>query len=145
MTPPDRAQTATVLFVCQHGAAKSVVAAALCRRLAGEAGLALEGVARGTEPEPEVASAAAAGLHAEGIDVGDQRPREVSREDVRAAWRVVTFGPEVPGSDSPGVVVERWADVPAVSEDYPAARDAIAGRLRSLMVAAAVDPAVPRT
>jgi hypothetical protein len=61
---------ATVLFVCQHGAAKSVVAAALWQRLAAEAGLL-----------------------AEGIDLGDQRPLAVSGEDVSAAWRVVSFGP----------------------------------------------------
>jgi protein-tyrosine-phosphatase len=139
-----RIDMATVLFVCQHGAAKSVVAAALWQRLASEAGLAIDAVARGTEPEPSLAPAAAAGLIAEGIDLGDQRPEAVSPDDVRAAWRVVSFGPEVPGSESREVVVERWADVPAVSEDYQAARDSIAGHLRALVAEAAADPTVPR-
>jgi len=135
----------TILFVCQHGAAKSVVAAALCRRLARDAGLALDAVARGTEPDPALAPAAAAGLLAEGIDLGDERPQAVSGADVRSAWRVVSFGPDVPGTEAPGVAVERWADVPAVSEGYRAARDAIAGHLRALIAEAASDPAVLRT
>jgi hypothetical protein len=43
------------------------------------------------------------------------------------------------------VTVERWTDVPPVSEDYQAARDSIAGHLRALMAEAAADPTVPRT
>jgi arsenate reductase (thioredoxin) len=136
---------ASVLFVCEHGAAKSVVAAALWQRLANEAGIALEGVARGTEPEPMVASPARDGLLSEGIDVGEQRPRAVNRDDVTEAWRVVSFGPEVPGSESPEVVVERWDDVPAVSRDYHAARAVILEHLRSLIADAAADPTVRRT
>ena len=51
-----RAQAATkarprVLFVCLHGAAKSVVGAAHFRRLAAERGLTIDAVAAGTEPD----------------------------------------------------------------------------------------------
>lgn len=132
---------ATVLFVCQHGAAKSVIAAALCQRLATESGLALDALARGTEPEAIVAPEAAAGLLAEGIDLGDRRPEAVADEDVRAAWRVVSFGPEVPGADSAGVVVERWTDVPAVSDGYAAARSSIAAHLARMLAEAPGDRA----
>jgi protein-tyrosine-phosphatase len=135
----------TVLFVCQHGAAKSVVAAALWHGLAGDAGIALAAVARGTEPDSEVTPAARIGLSAEGVEVGDQRPRAVDGEDVRQAWRVITFGPDVPGSESSGVVVERWDDVPPVGAGYEAAREVIVGHLRALLAEAAGDPTVPRT
>jgi protein-tyrosine-phosphatase len=132
---------ARVLFVCQHGAAKSVIAAALCRHLAAEAGLALDAVARGTEPEAVVAPGAAAGLLAEGIELGDLRPEPVTADDVRAAWRVVSFGPDVPGAAAAAVIVERWTDVPAVSDGYEAARSAIAAHLRQLIAEAATDAA----
>jgi len=46
--------TRTVVFVCQHGAAKSVLAATLLERLAAEQGLPLRALARGTEPSPLV-------------------------------------------------------------------------------------------
>ncbi len=132
----------TILFVCQHGAAKSVVAAELCQRLADEAGLRVRAVARGTEPEPDVSPVAAAGLRAEGIRVRDPRPRAVTPEEVASAWRVVSFGPDVPGTRRPRARVERWEDVPAVSDGYEAARDAIMVHLRDLLMEAAGDRAV---
>lgn len=45
----------TVLFVCLHGAAKSVIAASYFQRLAAERGVKVRAVFAGTEPEPEVA------------------------------------------------------------------------------------------
>src|SRR5712691_3153907 len=56
-----------VLFVCLHGAAKSVVAAAHFRRLASARGLALDAVATGTEPDAELGPGAVKGLAGEGL------------------------------------------------------------------------------
>ena len=56
-----------VLFVCLHGAAKSVVGAAHFRRLAAKHGLAIDAVAAGTEPDPALAPGAVKGLAAEGL------------------------------------------------------------------------------
>src|SRR5205823_2361753 len=44
-----------VLFVCLHGAAKSVVGAAHFRRLAAAHGLDVDAAAAGTEPDPQLA------------------------------------------------------------------------------------------
>jgi Low molecular weight phosphotyrosine protein phosphatase len=77
----------TVVFVCQHGAAKSVLAAALLERLAAERGAQLRVLARGTEPEPAITPAAAAGLLAEGIDVRAWHPRPLTSGDLAQAWR----------------------------------------------------------
>ncbi len=122
----------TILFVCLHGAAKSVVAATHCQRLAREAGLAIRATFAGTEPDAEIAPAAAAGLRADGIDVGGQRPRRVTPEEIAKAWRVVSFGCDLEAL-APGVRPERWDDVPAVSDGYHAARDAIVARLPGLL------------
>ena len=48
-----------VVFVCLHGAAKSVLAAALFGQEAARARVPVEIVARGIEPDPEVSPAAA--------------------------------------------------------------------------------------
>ena len=77
----------TVVFVCQHGAAKSVLAAALLEHLAAERGTPLRALARGTEPEPQVAPAVAAGLLANGIDVTAWQPRPVTPGYLAQAWR----------------------------------------------------------
>jgi arsenate reductase (thioredoxin) len=125
--------TRKVVFVCLHGAAKSVVAAEHFKRLAAARGLAVDVRARGTEPDPELTPAAVAGLHADGVEMGAARPRLVTRGDLEGAWRVVEFGCDLTALAPPGAAIERWGDVPAVSEGYAAARDAMTPRLHRLL------------
>jgi protein-tyrosine-phosphatase len=125
----------TVLFVCLHGAAKSLVAASYWERLAAEHGVEARADFAGTEPDPELTPAAVEGLLADGIDVRGRRPRQVTGDDIRRASRVVSFGCDL-AALAPGVPVERWDDVPAVSENYRAARDVIVSRLPALLKAA---------
>lgn len=132
----SRQQSATVpreprvLFVCLHGAAKSVVAAAHFRRVATSRGLAIGAVAAGTEPDPELAQGAVKGLAAEGLTAAPWRPRPVTIHDLDSATRVVTFGCDV--TVTCGQRVDEW-DVPAVSEGYAAARDRIVANVERLV------------
>lgn len=123
----------TILFVCLHGAAKSVLAAADCRRLAAARGIAIRATSAGTEPDPEIAPVVVRALKDEGVDLSGQRPRRVSRADVAGASRVVTFGCDLSAVAVPGVAVEQWNDIPAVSDGLPAARKAIRARLERLL------------
>ena len=123
----------SILFVCLHGAAKSVLAAADFRRLAAARGLTLTGEAAGTEPDPEMAPAVVAALRADGVDLGGKRPHQVTAADTVRAARVVTFGCELGGAMPAAVPVERWDDVPAVSENLPLARAAIRRHLDRLL------------
>jgi protein-tyrosine-phosphatase len=130
-----RTQTTTpapprVLFVCLHGAAKSVIGAAHFRRLAAARGLAMDAVATGTEPDPELAPGAAKGLAGEGLSAAPSRPRPVTLYDLDSATRVVSFGCNVAGSK--GQRVDQW-DVPAVSDGYAAARDRIVANVERLV------------
>jgi arsenate reductase len=123
----------TILFVCLHGAAKSVLAAADFQRLAAERGLAVRAASAGTEPDPEIAPAVVQALNADGVNLGGQKPRQVAREDVAGAWRVVAFGCDLSGAAVPGIPVEQWNEIPAVSDGLPAARKAIRQRLERLL------------
>lgn len=123
----------TVIFVCQHGAAKSVIAAWHLERLADSQGVAVQAVARGTEPEPVILAAAASGLRAEGFDVDGYRPQAVSRPDLAGADRIVSFGPDLAHMAPAGAPIEYWTGIPAVSEDFAAARDAIVPRVAALL------------
>jgi protein-tyrosine-phosphatase len=125
-----QARTPRVLFVCLHGAAKSVVGAAHFRRLAAARGLEAHATAAGTEPDPELAPAAVKGLTAEGLTPEPRRPRPVTLYDLGTASRVITFGCDVPAPH--GQPVERW-DVPAISDGYQAARDTIVARVERLV------------
>ena len=121
-----------VLFVCLHGAAKSVIAATHFERLATARGLRARAAFAGREPDPEILPRVARELLAEGIDVRAFRPRQVTDADVASASRVITFGCDL-GAPARGFVIERWDDVPAVSEDYEAARAAIDAHLARLL------------
>jgi len=122
-----------VLFVCLHGAAKSVLAAADFDRLAKERGLHVTAESAGTEPDPEIAPAVAAALKAEGVDMTGRKPQLVSREMAAAAARIVAFGCDLGAAAPPGATIEQWADVPAVSAGLPAARAVIRHHLDRLL------------
>jgi len=121
----------TVLFVCRHGAAKSVLAAEDFRALAVERGLKIEAVAAGLDPDAQIAS-----VLIEAVTSGDlskHTPRAVTSADVAVASRVITFDlmpDELVVGRTP---VERWDDIPSVSQDVHAARDAIRRHLDPLI------------
>jgi arsenate reductase (thioredoxin) len=122
-----------ILFVCLHGAAKSVLAAVDCESLAAARGLDIRADFAGTEPDADIAPAVAAALRAEGMDLGGKKPRLVTSEDVVAADQVVAFGCDLGSAAAPGARIEQWADVPAVSDGLPAARSAIRAHLERLI------------
>ena len=120
-----------MLFVCLHGAAKSVVAAAHFRRLAAARGLAIDAVAAGTEPDAELAPGAVKGLAGDGLArrAGPSAPGHALRPG-RAPSRIVSFGCDV--APAKGQRVDQW-DVPAVSDGYEAARDRIVAHVERLV------------
>lgn len=124
--------TPKIVFVCEHGAAKSVMAAAEFERMAKERGLAFEIVSRGTDPDAVIAAAVRTGLKADGMDVGSAKPVKVSAKDLAGATRVVTFGPNLEQWLPKGTKVLDWSSTPAPSKDYLAARKHIVEQLEEL-------------
>ena len=127
MAAPEPKPAAIVLFVCEHGSAKSVVAAAHFNQLAAARGLPFRAISRGTEPDAEMAPAAVEGLRGDGLKPDDPAPSKLQQSDLDAAVRVVTFCALPPGLQvrSP---IEQW-EVPPVSTGYAASREAM--RLQS--------------
>jgi len=126
----------TVLFVCLHGSAKSLIAAEHFRRLAAEHGRPVETTSAGVEPDAEVPQHVVAGLRTDGFDVLGRRPRPLTDDAVHQADLVVSFGCDLDGrlrEQAAARPVIRWDDVPAVSDGYEAARDEIVRRLVPLL------------
>jgi arsenate reductase len=120
------AQTPTIIFLCLHNAAKSVIAAAYWQRLADQRRLGVRATSAGTDPDPAVSPMVVEALLAEGLDVRDHRPRRATREELMTAWRVVSLGCDLGDLAPPGLAVDRWDDVPSPSTDLHAALDVIA-------------------
>jgi protein-tyrosine-phosphatase len=122
-----------IVFLCPHGAAKSVIAAAYCQQLADRHNVPLRASAAGTEPDAEFSPAVLELLHTEGIEVADQRPRRVTPEELAAASRIISLGCDLDDLQTAGMVVERWDDVPPPSQNLLLARDLIRAHVEQLL------------
>jgi arsenate reductase (thioredoxin) len=123
----------SVLFMCPHGAAKSILASAYFTRLAAERGLRIRVVSRGTEPDPQVAPAVVAHLRGQGLPVPADPPRRVGQEDLAAADIVISVGCDLSGLDVAPERLKRWDDVPSPSEQPVAADAAIRAHVAALV------------
>jgi arsenate reductase (thioredoxin) len=132
-TPPK-----TIVFLCEHGAAKSVIAAAYFNKLAAERHLPFHAIARGTNHQDELSTSAVAGLKKDGVAFPDDKPKLLSPEDAKKAVRVVAFCP-VPDSLA-NKPVQKF-DVPAPSDGYDKSRDEILKHVRELIDQLAATPA----
>lgn len=124
----------SVLFVCQHGGAKSVIAASHFDRVARGRGLPFEATAAAADdPYDAVPKHVAVHLQRDGFDVRGFKPHRVAPDEIRAAAWVVAIGCDVDGSD------QRWDDIPAASEDLAGSVAAIRRHLEGLAEALAVN------
>lgn len=132
--PPAAAEAnGQVVFVCEHGSAKSMIAATYFNTLAQQKGLKYRAVSRGINVDDALQPATAAGLSKDGMDTKGLTPSKLTPELSSSAARVVTMGlaSDVPYLKSANRV--EWAGVPAISKDYGVARDDIVARVKALM------------
>ena len=123
-----------VVFVCEHGSAKSLAAASLFDRMARERGLAVRAISRGTAPDSAVPPPVVALLKDDGFDVASFRPQALAESDVAAAARVVAIGVDVGETGArAGERLERWDDIPPFSQGYPEARKALVSHIDALL------------
>lgn len=120
-----------VVFVCQHGYAKSLVASRYFERLAEQRGLLVRGIARGTTPSESVPESLSTSLRSDGFDVSGFKPQAIEQSELAGADYVVAFGNDLP--ESSGAIRMDWGEVSALSENYPKARDEIVAHLEALL------------
>ena len=133
VAPRLASKSKSIVFVCPHGSAKSVVAARFFNRMTGEQS-GYHAVARGIEPGPTIPAAVREPLRNDGFEVGvDEKPTPIDLDEIRSAAAVVCIGCQLP---QPYAAVARqaldWPDVPDVGDGYDAARDRIVAHLREL-------------
>ena len=121
----------TILFVCEHGSAKSVVAAAHFNKIAEARRVDVRAISRAIIPDAELHPAAVRGLEQDHLTLPEVAPRSLSQPDLDTAARVIAFC-ELPRGLSVNSAVERWT-VPPITVDYQASRNAIIGHLERLL------------
>ncbi|HSM72026.1 MAG TPA: hypothetical protein VK851_10825 [Anaerolineales bacterium] len=121
-----------IVFVCEHGAAKGIVASVWFNKLAAKNGLDIHAVARGIHPDAELGPRAVSGLADDGLAPAESAPQKLSLADVESAQHMVTFC-ELPQEYQDKASAESWAEVPDVSDGYESARDAIVAHIEELI------------
>jgi arsenate reductase (thioredoxin) len=126
-------QPTIVLFMCQHGAAKSVLASAYFQRVAKERGLNVRVISAGTDPDGQVAPAIANHLKKNGYEVPVLKPRLATAEDIATADVVISIGCDLKGLPAPRGTVVTWDDMPSTSAEFARADERIRERVAQLM------------
>ena len=133
-----------MLFVCTHGTAKSLLAKLFFERASAPSWNMLRALSRAIDPDEAVPDWMRSALSREGFEIGTWRPSPLSRADIDAAERVITFdvAPQeslvaylrIAGGGRAALSCrhEAWDGLPALSENYAAGRKEIATRVEAL-------------
>jgi arsenate reductase len=122
----------TIVFVCEHGAAKSVIATAYFNKIAVERGLRARAVYRGVNPQAELSVGALKGLRDDGMSVPGQKPSPITQADVDTATLMFAIGCTLPSNATASGKADTWDDVPE-DKGYAATRDAIKRHVERLI------------
>ena len=121
-----------VIFVCEHGAAKSVIATAYFNKLAAERGLPYRATFRGTSPQDDLSVRAVAGLKEDGIAIPSGRPAAITDGDVATATHIFAIGCTLPDKARRSGKADDWSDIPD-DKGYRAMRDGIVRHVKELL------------
>jgi protein-tyrosine-phosphatase len=122
----------SVVFVCEHGAAKSVIATAYFNKVAAERGLPYRATFRGTSPQDELSVRAVAGLKQDGVAVPSGKPAPITDGDVAGATHIFAIGCTLPDRARRSGKASDWSDVPD-DQGYTPMRDAIVRHVTALL------------
>ena len=122
----------TVLFMCPHGAAKSLMASAYFQKLAKERGLNLRVDSAGTEPDPQLSKGVVAHLLKNGYAIPIEKPRAATAADMTGADVIISIGCDLSKLPAPKGAVKNW-NVPDFSADFNAAEQAIRDQVNQLV------------
>jgi arsenate reductase len=124
-----QSQTQKVIFVCEHGAAKSVIAAAQFNRIAKERDLNWEATCRGTFPDAAIGESTKAGLISDNLYDPEFSPRKLSVTDTSGVKKIILFTKLPAAFSGTSVSIEDWSTLPNIDGDYVHRRDAIVDKI----------------
>ena len=128
----SQAASTRIVFVCEHGAAKSLVASAYFNKLAAERGLPDRAIFRGAAPQEALSVRAVEGLKADGVPIPDAKPTAIGSADVERATHIFAIGCTLPAVAAKSGKAADWSDVPD-DQGYAPMRDAIVVHVRALL------------
>ncbi|MBI1770647.1 MAG: hypothetical protein HYR67_19940 [Bacteroidetes bacterium] len=120
----------TIVFVCEHGGARSTIASVYFNKLAEDNHLPYRSIFRGLTPDPSISKETKKGLTKDGFATKTLFPVALSEKDVANSLLISLDC--IPPSQYQ--TYHSWNGVPAISENYGAARNAIVKHLNELIM-----------
>src|SRR5688572_13135737 len=126
------AQSKKIVFVCEHGSAKSIIAISYFNKIAKEKNLSWEAVSRGTSPDAEISAKTKKLLTDDNMPVPAVKPQSLTQKDIDEAEQVILFYP-LPKSLEGRENLDYWLGIDAVNGDFERLRDDIVAKLLPLI------------
>jgi protein-tyrosine-phosphatase len=120
----------TVVFVCEHGAARSTIASLYFNKLAQENGLHYQSVFRALSRDTALTKETKNGLIKDGFSIDNLKTVNLTATDVNSNTLLISLDCVVP---SIYTTKYSWSGIPPISEDYQAARNEIVKRVNKLI------------
>jgi arsenate reductase (thioredoxin) len=128
----SHAQSKKIVFVCEHGSAKSIIAISYFNKIAKERNLSWEAVSRGTTPDAEISAKTKKLLTDDHMPIPAVKPQALAQKDIDEANQVILFYP-LPKNLESRDNLEYWLGIDAVNGDFQKLRDDILARLLPLI------------
>jgi arsenate reductase (thioredoxin) len=126
------AQGKKIIFVCEHGAAKSVIAASYFNKMAKERNLDYVAECRGTFPDSVVSPAIKQNLTREKVFDPNTKTQKLVISDTANVDRIILFT-SLPPALITNIKTENWSTIQNVDADYEKRRDAIVKKINELL------------
>jgi arsenate reductase (thioredoxin) len=126
----------SVVFICEHGSARSLLAATLFNRLAEQRGLTVRALSRAVNAQtvdPKVPQAIIKNMAGDGYQVVAFRPQPVTASEAASARRVVVINYDDKIDAASTGLVDHWSGVPSISLEYENAKRSISAQIESLL------------
>ncbi len=121
----------TVIFVCEHGGARSTIASLYFNKMALDNHLPYQAIFRGLTPDPIITQETEKGLIKDGFETASLSPIALSAKDITPNTLLISLDCTPSSSYQ---TYHAWGGIPAISEDYNAARNAIVKLLNELVI-----------
>ena len=123
-------QTTTIVFVCEHGGARSTIASVYFNKMAKEQNLHYRSIFRGLTPDSTISQTTRKGLAADGFETAALSPVALTSNDIGPSTLLISLDCKPPTSYH---TTKEWSGIPAISTDYAVARDEIVKHLNQLI------------
>lgn len=120
----------TIVFVCEHGGARSTIASVYFNKMADDNHLSYRSIFRALTPDTAISKETRNGLIEDGFETRSLVPVALTPKDIGNNAMLISLDCTVPSYYNTD---KSWNGIPAISNDYRTARDVLVKKLQELI------------